>query len=143
MKALRLGVLAALLFSACAVAQTTPAGSYRTCLDCWVGEDGPPYHIHYIRCIRDRDLPYPPNADQRLDAFLDDLHRELHQRSGLDAERKYKANIQLVRETASVWSIRINSYPYEWSWQEGLPRRLVHAALCPAEADCSINVYPH
>lgn len=143
MKTLIAACLLCLLACGPAVAETPQVSGYRTCLDCWIGDSGPPYHIAYIRCIRDRDLPYPPNADERIDAFLDELHRELHQRSGLDAERKLKANIELVRESASIWSIRINAYPYEWSWQEGLPAKLVHAAFCPSEVDCKIIVYPH
>lgn len=122
-------------------AETPQISGYQTCLDCWVGNSGPPTYIHFIRCIRDRDLPYPPNADERIDNFLTDLHKELHLRSGLDAERKLKANIDLVRESASVWNIRINTYPYEWSWDEGRPQKLVRYVLCPADVDCKINVY--
>jgi hypothetical protein len=112
-------------------------------LDCWVGQDGPPLHTNFIRCMVDRDLPYPMLVDERLDSFLTDLHKELHGKSGADAERMYKANIQLVRETSSIWNIRIFSFPYEWSWQEGRPQQLVRSVLCPRDVSCVVNVYPH
>lgn len=111
-------------------------------LDCWIGLDGGRAPVNYIRCIIDRDLPHPELANLRLDAFLDSLHAELHQKSGADAERLYKANLSLVKEAPAVWSIRIISYPYEWSWDEGRPQQLVRAVLCPADTACTVNVYP-
>lgn len=131
-----------LLVGGSALAQTaSPANTVG--LDCWVGQDGPPLHTNFIRCMVDRDLPYPVLADQRLDAFLTDLHKELHGRSGADAERMYKANIELVRESISIWNIRIFTYPYEWSWQEDRPGQLVRSVLCPRDVTCVVNVYPH
>lgn len=112
-------------------------------LDCWVGQDGPPLNINFIRCMVDRDLPYPVLVDQRIDVFLTDLHKELHGKSGADAERMYKANIELVRESSSIWNIRIFSFPYEWSWQEGRPQQLVRSVLCPRDVSCVVNVYSH
>jgi hypothetical protein len=40
-----------------------------------------------------------------------------------------------------VWNIRIFSYPYEWSWAEGLPQQLVRSVLCPRDVSCTVNVY--
>ena len=134
------GTLAVMLAGA-SLAQTSaePAGMG---LDCWVGLDRGQIQINYIRCIADRDLPHPELADQRLSAFLDALHRELHDKSGADAERMYKANTTLVQESSSIWNIRIMSYPYEWSWEEDRPQRLVRAVLCPKDVSCRVNVYP-
>ena len=111
--------------------------------DCWIGADGKPYYTHYIRCMADRDLPHPELSNPYSDALLDLLHRELHQRSGADAERMFKTNIELVRETRSVWNIRIHSYPSDWSWQEGTPERLVRAVLCPQVGQCTVMIRPH
>lgn len=118
---------------------TVPAG---VGFDCWIGADGKPYYTHYIRCMADRDLPHPELSNPYSDALLDLLHRELHQRSGADAERIFKTNIELVRETRSVWNIRIHSYPSDWSWQEGTPERLVRAVLCPQEGQCTVMIRP-
>ena len=131
-----------LLLAASASGQTTGSPPSGFGFDCWIGLEGGHLQVNYIRCIADRDLPHPELANQRLDAFLDDLHNELHQKSGADAERLYKSNLSLIRESASVWSIRIVSYPYEWSWQEGLPQQLVRAVLCPKDNPCTVKVYP-
>lgn len=110
--------------------------------DCWIGSDGSPYYTHYIRCIADRDLPHPEPVNPQSGALLDLLHRELHQQSGADAEKMFKANIELVRETRSVWNIRIHSYPSDWSWQEGTPERLVRAVMCPRDMPCTVMIRP-
>lgn len=142
MKYLRRTATLLLLLAGPALAQTA-APSNVVGLDCWVGQDGPPLHTNFIRCMVDRDLPYPTLANERLDAFLTELHKELHGKSGADAERMYKANIELVRETISIWNIRIFTFPYEWSWQEGRPQQLVRSVLCPRDVSCVVNVYPH
>ncbi|MBI5108199.1 MAG: hypothetical protein HZA62_05580 [Rhodocyclales bacterium] len=143
MNSLRRAALLLLLLVGNALAQTAPAPARPVGLDCWVGQDGPPLFTNFIRCMVDRDLPYPVLADERLDAFLTQLHQELHGKSGADAERMYKANIELVRESISIWNIRIFTFPYEWSWQEGRPQQLVRSVLCPRDVPCRVNVYPH
>lgn len=111
--------------------------------DCWVGRDGKPFYTNYIRCIADRDLPQTAQPDPESELILDLLHRELHTRSGADAEKTMKAHIELVRETRAVWSIRIHSYPYEWSWQEGRPEQLVRSVLCPNDVPCTVMIRQH
>ena len=111
--------------------------------DCWVGRDGKPFYTNYIRCIADRDLPQMAQPDPESELILDLLHRELHTRSGADAEKTMKAHIELVRETRAVWSIRIHSYPYEWSWQEGRPEQLVRSVLCPNDVPCTVMIRQH
>ncbi len=140
-KLLRMTGLLVAMHAGASVAQS-PAETRTVGLDCWVGRDGGQIQTNYIRCIADRDLPHPELADQRLNAFLDDLHKELHDKSGTDAERMYKSNSTLVRESASVWNIRIISYPYEWSWEEERPQQLVRAVLCPRDVTCTVKVYP-
>lgn len=110
--------------------------------DCWIGVDGTQIHTHYIRCIAKQDLAHPESIDPQSDAVLNLLHRELHQRSGADAEKAFKANIQRVRETGSVWNIPIYSYPSDSSWQEGMPERLVRAVLCPRQGHCAVTIRP-
>jgi hypothetical protein len=132
-----------LLLSGGACAQTGAGASSGVGFDCWIGSDGGPYYTHYIRCIEDRDLPHPELSKPDYATLLDRLHRELHQLSGADAERTFRANIELVRETRSVWNIRIHSYPSDWSWQEGTPERLVRAVLCPRDMPCAVMVRPH
>ncbi|MBI5791750.1 MAG: hypothetical protein HZA63_09780 [Rhodocyclales bacterium] len=122
--------------------EALPAVS-RIGFDCWVGRDGKPFFTNYIRCIADRDLPQPAQPDPESELILDLLHRELHTRSGADAEKSMKAHIELVRETRAVWSIRIHSYPYEWSWQEGRPEQLVRSVLCPNDVPCTVMIRQH
>jgi hypothetical protein len=132
-----------LLLAGVAGAQTADGTPSGIGFDCWIGSDCKPFFTHYMRCFADRDLPHPELSNPNSDALLDLLHRELHQHSGADAEKMFKANIELVRETRSVWNIRIHSYPSDWSWQEGTPKRLVRAVLCPKEAPCAVMVRPY
>ena len=142
MNSLRRAALLLLLISGSLMAQTTEAPARAVGLDCWVGQDGAPLFTNFIRCMVDRDLPYPMLADQHLDAFLSNLHTELHSKSGADAERMYKANIKLVREIQSVWNIRIFAYPYEWSWAEGMPHQRLLSFLFPRDIHFTFFVYP-
>lgn len=123
--------------------QDAPRAPSSVGFDCWVGRDGKPFFTNYIRCIADRDLPQAVQPDPESELILDLLHRELHTRSGADAEKTMKAHIELVRETRAVWSIRIHSYPYEWSWQEGRPEQLVRSVLCPNDVPCTVMIRQH
>lgn len=105
--------------------------------DCWIGDDS---NVHYIRCIVDRDIPPEASSNERADALMESIHQELHRGTGAKAERVFKSNIELVRVSGAVWNIRIHSYPYEWSWKEGMPERLVRAALCPPGASCPVLI---
>ncbi|MDP2133018.1 MAG: hypothetical protein Q8J99_05350 [Sulfuritalea sp.] len=134
--------LGVFLTAASVRAQTTDVPPAGVGFDCWVGHDGKPFFTNYIRCIADRDLPHPELVNQQSETFLHLLHQELHAKSGADAEAMMKANIELVRETRSIWNIRIHSYPYEWSWREGRPEQLVRAVLCPADLPCTVLVRP-
>jgi hypothetical protein len=129
------------LGAATSLAQT-PADSAQMGLDCWIGQEERQLQAHYIRCIADRDLPHPVLDDETLELLLDELHREFHQGSGAAAERLYRSKLELVRESRSLWNIRIFSYPYEWSWADGRPQRLVRAMLCPSGTACQVNVVP-
>lgn len=126
-----------------ACGQTVPGAASGAGFDCWVGYDGKPDYTHYIRCIADRDIPSPPAPDSRSEAFLELLHQELHRGGGSSAEKIFKSNIEVVRESRAVWNIRIYSYPTEWSWKEGMPERLVRAVLCPRETTCSVLIREH
>ena len=136
-------ILCALLLAAGPVrSQTAEVTQSDIGFDCWIGGEGKQIYTHYIRCIADRDLPHPESIDPQSDAVLNLLHNELHQRSGADAEKAFKANIQRVRETGSVWNIPIYSYPSDSSWQEGMPERLVRAVLCPRQGHCAVTIRP-
>lgn len=126
--------------AAIAVGQTTEETFAATGFDCWIGSSGPPLHTRFIRCMTDRDLPHADLGNTQTDEVMDMLHREFHSRSGAAAETMFKANIDLIRMSRSVWSIRIFSYPYDWSWQEGTPERLVRAVLCPSEGSCTVMI---
>ncbi|MBI3093763.1 MAG: hypothetical protein HYY97_02735 [Rhodocyclales bacterium] len=122
-------------------AQTAEVTQSDIGFDCWIGGEGTQIYTHYIRCIADRDLAHPELIDPQSEAVLKLLHSELH-RSGADAEKAFKANIQLVREAGAVWHIRIYSYPSDSSWQEGMPERLVRAVLCPRQVHCAVTLRP-
>jgi hypothetical protein len=105
--------------------------------DCWVGADGKPYYTHYIRCIADLDIAHNGTTEERLDDAMALLHREVHGGSSATSERIFKANIEHL---SGVWNIRIHSYPSDWSWQDGMPERLVRNVLCPQQGRCSVLI---
>lgn len=141
MKRLRsIGVFAMLSVAATAFGQTTEETSTTTGFDCWIGSNGPPLHTRFIRCMTDRDLPHAKLSNTQTEAVMQLLHQEFHGKSGAAAETMFKANIELIRLSPSVWNIRIFSYPSEWSWQEGTPERLVRAVLCPSEGSCTVMI---
>lgn len=141
MKRLRsIGLLAMFAATAVAVGQTTEATSTTTGFDCWIGSNGPPLQTRFIRCMTDRDLPHVELGNTQIEEVMHLLHQEFHGKSGAAAEAMFKANIELIRMSPSVWNIRIFSYPSDWSWQEGTPERLVRAVLCPREGNCTVII---
>lgn len=136
---LRIAALVALLFAAAtAFGQTTATSFTTTGFDCWIGDNGPTLQTRFIRCMVDRDLASFQVSDTQTEAAMQLLHQEFHAKSGAAAEKMFKANIDVIRISPSVWSIRIFSYPSDWSWQEGTPERLVRAVLCPSTGTCSV-----
>lgn len=125
------------LGAATAVAQTTDATT-TTGFDCWIGDNGSNLQTRFIRCMVDRDLPHVELSNPQTEAAVHLLHQEFHGKSGAAAERMFKANIEVLRMSPSVWSIRIFSYPSDWSWQEGTPEKLVRAVLCPSIGVCTV-----
>ena len=141
MKHLRSAALVALLFAAATgFGQTNTTISTTTGFDCWIGDSGSSMQTRFIRCMVDRDLASFEVSDTQTEAAMQLLHREFHARSGAAAENMFKANIDVIRSSPSVWSIRIFSYPSDWSWQEGTPERLVRAVLCPSVGTCSVTI---
>lgn len=126
--------------AAIAVGQTKEATSAATGFDCWIGSSGPPLDTRFIRCMTDRDLPHVELGNTQTEEVMHMLHREFHSRSGAAAETMFKANIDLIRMSPSVWNIPIFSYPSDWSWREGTPERLVRAVLCPSEGSCTVMI---
>lgn len=135
-----IGAFVMLFAAAAAFGQTTEETSAAMGFDCWIGSNGPPLHTRFIRCMADRDLPHVELGNIQTEEVMDLLHREFHSKSGAAAERMFKANIELIRMSPSVWNIRIFSYPSDWSWQEGTPERLVRAVLCPSVGTCSVVI---
>lgn len=136
-------LFAALTTATLAFAQVPAPASPNAGFDCWIGNDGRPYFTYFIRCIADRDIAPAASTDIRFDVVLDQLHRELHEGSSAGAEQTFISNIELINESAGVWNIRIYSYPPDWSWEEGMPERLVHAVLCPEAGACPILIRRH
>ncbi|HEY6895739.1 MAG TPA: hypothetical protein VI279_00635 [Rhodocyclaceae bacterium] len=128
------------LSTTAALAQSAAGSTASIGFECWIGEDGKPYHIHYIRCIADRDIPPEASVDARFDELLELIHQELHVGSPSQAEEIFKANIHLIKESGGVWDIRIYSYPPEWSWAEGRPEQLVRSVLCRGDRTCPVVI---
>lgn len=126
--------------AAAAFGQTAEETSTTTGFDCWIGSNGPPFNTKFIRCMADRDLQHVALTNTQSEEAMQMLHQELHTKSGAAAEKMFKANIELIRMSASVWNIRIFAYPSDWSWREGTPERLVRATLCPRSGACTITI---
>lgn len=135
-----IGAFVMLSAVALAFGQTAEESSTTTGFDCWIGSNGPPYETRFIRCMADRDLPHIKLSNAQSEEVMHLLHQEFHGKSGAAAETMFKANIELIRMSPSVWNIRIFSYPSDWSWQEGMPERLVRSVLCPSTGICSVVV---
>ncbi|MDA8259430.1 MAG: hypothetical protein M0Z99_27960 [Betaproteobacteria bacterium] len=141
MKRLRsIGVLVSLSAATVAFGQPTAATFTTTGFDCWIGSNGPSLQTRFIRCMTDRDLPHAELSNTQTEEAMHLLHQEFHGKSGAAAEIMFKANLELIRMSPSVWNIRIFSYPSDWSWQEGTPERLVRAVLCPSEGNCTVMI---
>jgi hypothetical protein len=125
---------------ATAFAQTTDATLTTTGFDCWIGDNGSTLQTRFIRCMGDRDLPHLELGNPQTEAAIQLLHQEFHAKSGAAAEKMFKANIEVLRMSPSVWSIRIFSYPSDWSWREGTPEKLVRAVLCPSTGTCTVTI---
>lgn len=130
--------LAILCSAATVLGQTIAAPSPGVAFHCWLGADGAPYFARKIRCFTDRELRLEEMPDMASPTIIDILHRELHFGSAAAAEKIFKANIKRVQESAEVWVIRIFNEPYESSWEEGRPQRLVNAVLCPRDTTCTV-----
>lgn len=130
--------LGLLLAAATAFGQTAGETVSSATLHCWLGADGAPYFARKIRCIADRELRLEELPDMESPTLVDLLHRELHFGSAASTEKMFKANIERVRESGEVWTIRIFNEPYESSWAEERPQRLVDSVLCPVGWTCTV-----
>lgn len=139
-KILSVGLFALLLAAATAFGQTIDTRSTTTGFDCWIGDNGSALQTRFIRCMVDRDLAHVEVSITRTEEAMQLLHQEFHGKSGAAAEKMFKANIDVIRMSPLVWSIRIFSYPADWSWQEGTPERLVRAVLCPGVGTCTVMI---
>lgn len=140
MRPLTRSLCCSLFFAAAsAVAQTPAVAPSNAGFDFWVGHDGKPFCIAYTRCFADRDVPDVP-INTPIDSLVELLHREFHEGSSRGAEKAFNANVELIREAGGVSSIRIHAYPSDWSWQEGMPERLVRGVLCPRKWLCPVMV---
>lgn len=102
--------------------------------DCWIGAEG----TVKIRCIRCRDKLPPSDLDDDLESvLLEHIHGRIHSGQTSELDRFVQQNAQVFRET-SLWTILIYSLPYDSSWLEQRPQRLVKAVLCPQGYECPV-----
>lgn len=133
---LLLVTLAALLLSLPAAETQAQTASEAKVLawDCWIGAEG----IVKIRCILCRDKLPPSDLDDDLEsALLEHIHSRIHSGQTSELDRLVQQNAQIFRDT-SLWTIFIHSLPYDSSWLEQRPQRLVRAVLCPQGYECPV-----
>lgn len=107
--------------------------------DCWIGNFKGKYTMQYIRCIQDRPDTDPSDQEELAQQLLDEIHYEIHWGSSERAEAIVHDNPWL-NGGEMVYSIRLFTYPYEWSWEEGNPQYLVRANLCSATMSCRVAI---
>lgn len=115
-------------------AQTLSAAAY----DCWIGNAGNLYTTHFVRCIVDRDPLGGTIPDDEI--TLDRIHFLLHQFAIGEVENLVQTNPDLLR-SGRVRSVALYSYPAEWSWEAGLPQKLVDSAWCAMSDGCRISMF--
>lgn len=109
--------------------------------DCWVdgGEGGG------IRCIADRDVMRQPPGDapddEGAELVLERVHDSLHRGDAARAGELVRDRAHLLRR-GDVWTVRLSAPPFETSWGEGRPARLVRALLCPRSPACQVRFHP-
>lgn len=102
--------------------------------DCWIGAEEPVK----IRCIRCRDKLPPSDTDDDLEsALLEHIHSRIHSGQTSELDRFVRQNAPVFLDT-SIWTIFIHTLPYDSSWQEQRPQRLVRAVLCPQGYECPV-----
>lgn len=110
--------------------------------DCWISAESR-FSTYYIRCIHDRDLLPPAGAPQDVEAdqTFGEIQRVLHAGGSTDElDQLVRTNARAVQR-GFFTSIRIFSYPSEWSWEEEQPQLLVQT-LCPEGSVCRVFVRP-
>jgi hypothetical protein len=70
---------------------------------------------------------------------MDEIHCEIHWGDSGRAERIFRAN-PLLGMAGLVRSVRLYTYPYEWSWEEGNPHLLVRVNFCAQAMDCGVHI---
>lgn len=130
--ALTAAVLLAL--SAGARAQTSPSA---VSWDCWVSLS----EAIAIRCIAAREgiPPADPALDDMQTVLLDHIHTLIHAGSTVAIDGIVANNLEVFKD-GSIWTIRIWNIPYDSSWAEDRPTRLVRAVLCPRDVACKVMV---
>ena len=108
---------------------------------CWVVS----IETFYIRCALDVDS-YAPWKQQKNDAADSrKVWNELLASFDAGASREeLEALFQSNRnhlDIVNFWVIPIYNEPYETSWQEGRPQKLVRTHLCPTGTACRIRFH--
>lgn len=126
---------AALLAAAPAArAQTTDPPPPTLDWDCWVSTA----QTVAIRCIRAQEGLAPDPAQDPLEtALLDRVHDLIHSGRTTEIDGVVLANIQVLKD-GSIWTIHVWNQPYDSSWLEDRPARLVRATLCLAGYVCNV-----
>lgn len=95
-----------------------------------------------IRCVRDPDVPAPPDDQEDTDnvILLEQIHSDFYRgASSRELEEFFRSGYWIFKR-GDYWIIPIYQEPDDSSWQEGRPERLVRAALCPRNATCIVRI---
>lgn len=105
--------------------------------DCWVSTA----QNIAIRCIAAREgMPPPDQTQDPLEAaLLGHVHNLIHSGRSTEIDGVVLSNIQVLKD-GSVWTIHVWNHPYDSSWLEDRPARLVRATLCPAGYTCNVLI---
>jgi hypothetical protein len=122
---------------ASSVARAQAVGAGTVSWDCWLSLS----QVISIRCIAAREgiPPADPARDNMETVLLDHIHALIHSGHPVDIDGVVSRNLEVFHE-GSIWTIRVWNIPYDSSWAEDRPARLVRAVLCPAGVTCNVLV---
>ena len=104
---------------------------------CWMGDELP---INII-CIHNRSQIYhvaPDDPGDKLEAaILDQIYERILNEKTSGLEAFLRTHKEVLRKD-KIWFIPIWSKPYEQSWDESRPQRLVAVGLCPRNTPCVV-----
>lgn len=110
--------------------------------DCWISSDLRPGVVDYrVRCIADREIaPANPPPDSPQAVLLDLVHDAIHRGEIVQLDRDL-AHGRFAEVSTYIRQIPLHQYPYAESWEQGRPRQLVEAILCPGRDECAVLLF--